>query len=474
MLFNSLQFFVFFIALLFIYYFTPKRFKWLLLLGASYYFYMCWKWEYIFLIIISTLIDYTISINIENTSNRIRKKVLLGVSLFANLGLLFYFKYYNFFIDSVNESASFFQSSFAIPLVDVILPVGISFYTFQTLSYTIEVYYGRQQVERHLGKFALYVSYFPQLVAGPIERPQNLIHQLNNPAPILPTNVVQGLRQILWGLFKKVVVADRLAYFVDIVYNNPESFHGLSLIIATIFFAFQIYCDFSGYSDIAIGVAKIMGVDLMKNFDTPYFSKSVKEFWSRWHISLSTWFRDYVYIPLGGNRTTVNKWVINLFITFLVSGIWHGASWTFVIWGTIHGLIISLEALNSKKQFIKISFPPLIANIWTFSIVCFAWIFFRANSVGDAFYIIQNLIVFDTSFLQEIKVLNASNLYNLALGFPLIILLVLIEKSWNISFFQNLFNTSKPFRYACYVSIVIIISLCGVFVDQSSFIYFQF
>lgn len=474
MLFNSIQFFVFFIALLLIYYFTPKRFKWLLLLGASYYFYMCWKWEYIFLIIISTLIDYTVSINIENATSQVRKKALLGISLFANLGLLFYFKYYNFFIDSVNESASFFQSTFAIPLVDVILPVGISFYTFQTLSYTIEVYYGRQKVERHLGKFALYVSYFPQLVAGPIERPQNLIHQLNNPAPILPSNVVQGLRQILWGLFKKVVVADRLAYFVDIVYNNPESFHGLSLIIATVFFAFQIYCDFSGYSDIAIGVAKIMGVDLMKNFDTPYFSKSVKEFWSRWHISLSTWFRDYVYIPLGGNRATVNKWVINLFITFLVSGIWHGASWTFVIWGTIHGLIISIEALNSKKKFVKFSFPPLLANLWTFSIVCFAWIFFRANSVGDAFYIIQNLFVMDTSFLQEIKVLNASNLYNLALGFPLIILLVLIEKSWNISFFQNLFNTSKPFRYACYVSVVIIISLCGVFVEQSSFIYFQF
>lgn len=472
MLFNSLQFFIFFGIILTIYYFIPRRFKWILLLVASYYFYMCWKWEYIFLIVISTIVDYITAIKIEQKPHY--KKLLLGISLVSNLGLLFYFKYYNFFIDSVNTGMDLFNSPFILPFADVILPVGISFYTFQTLSYTIEVYYGRQKAEKHFGKFALYVSYFPQLVAGPIERPQNLIHQLNNPQPILPANVVKGARLILWGLFKKVVVADRLAYFVDIVYNDPTAYHGLAVVIATIFFAFQIYCDFSGYSDIAIGVAKIMGVDLMKNFNTPYFSKSVKEFWSRWHISLSTWFRDYVYIPLGGNRVSVNKWVVNLFITFLVSGIWHGANWTFVIWGAIHGLIISLESLNSKKKFFKFALPPILANILTFSIVCFAWIFFRANSVQDAFLLIENMFVFDVSFVQQVRHLNAANLYNLLLGVPLIILLLMFERGWQLDFIKNSYYRSKPLRYASYMVLVILIAMFGVFVDQSSFIYFQF
>lgn len=418
--------------------------------------------------------DYIIALGIDAAQSTKRKKMLLVISIITNLGILFYFKYYNFFIGSLNEGASLLSSSFSLPFADIILPVGISFYTFQTLSYTIEVYYGRQAAEKHLGKFALYVSYFPQLVAGPIERPQNLLPQLSNPSPIISSNLVKGFRLILWGLFKKVVVADRLAYFVDIVYNNPNDYHGLAVMIATVFFAFQIYCDFSGYSDIAIGTAKTMGVDLMKNFNTPYFSKSVKEFWSRWHISLSTWFRDYVYIPLGGNRVSVNRWIVNLFITFLISGIWHGANWTFVIWGAIHGFIISLEALNSKKKFIKFSFPPIISNLWTFTIVCFAWIFFRANNVGDAFIIIQNMFQIDSSFLEEVKYLNAANLYNLALGIPLILLLLFIEKSWQLNFIKNIFYHSRLTRYACYATLIIVIAMLGVFVEQSSFIYFQF
>lgn len=473
MLFNSIEFFVFFGSLLLLYYYVPKKYKWLLLLIVSYYFYMSWRWQYIILIIISTLVDYFVAKAIFKTNIQFRKRVFLSISLIANLGMLFYFKYYNFFIDSVNSSISIF-SGFTIPYAEIILPVGLSFYTFQTISYTLEVYYGRQEPERHLGKFALFVSYFPQLVAGPIERPQNLLHQLNDPKPLMASNFVSGARLILWGLFKKVVVADRLAYFVDVVYNNPDSYHGLSIVIATVFFAFQIYCDFSGYSDMAIGVARIMGVDLMKNFRTPYFSTSVREFWGRWHISLSTWFRDYVYIPLGGNRAGMNKWIVNLFITFLISGIWHGANWTFIIWGAIHGLIIAFEAINSKKKFINIPLPTLLKTGLTFSIVCFAWIFFRANNVSDAFLIISNIFTTSYSFIGEVRSLNTMTLYNLALGFPLIILLLLLEKGWGMSFVRGYFYSHKPFRFACYVSLIAIIALFGVFVNQSSFIYFQF
>ncbi|WP_187261807.1 MBOAT family O-acyltransferase [Pontibacter beigongshangensis] len=474
MLFNSFTFLLFFGVILILYYYVPKRYKWILLLTASYYFYMSWRWEYIFLIILSTVIDYVVAQQIEKSSEAGRKKIWLGVSLVSNLGLLFYFKYYNFFIDSVNEGVSLFGVDLALPFAEIILPVGISFYTFQTLSYTLEVYYGRQPAEKHFGKFALFVSYFPQLVAGPIERPQNLLHQLDNPQPIVPENVIKGLRLFIWGLFKKVVVADRLAYFVDIVYNNPDSYHGLSVIIATVFFAFQIYCDFSGYSDMAIGVAKIMGVDLMKNFRTPYFSTSVKEFWSRWHISLSTWFRDYVYIPLGGNKVTVNRWAINLFITFLVSGVWHGASWTFVIWGFIHGLISTLEALNSKRKFISFSVPPVLSTVWTFSVVCFAWLFFRANNMQEAFTLIGNMFNFSYNFLDEVSALNGANQYNLAVGFPLIMLLLLLEKGQELRLVQHYFHSYKPVRFACYISLIVLIAFFGVFVAQSNFIYFQF
>ncbi|MHA4895123.1 MBOAT family O-acyltransferase [Pedobacter sp. PWIIR3] len=279
---------------------------------------------------------------------------------------------------------------------------------------------------------------------------------------------------MLWGLFKKIVVADRLAFFVNIVYNSPESYHGMATILATIFFAFQIYCDFSGYSDIAIGVAKTMGVDLMKNFNKPYYSHSIKEFWSKWHISLSTWFRDYLYIPLGGNKVRVGKWIFNLFITFLVSGIWHGASVNFIIWGAIHGLLIVLESLNSKYKFIPFKLPKAFSMVWTFTIVCFAWIFFRANTLSDSFTIIKNLFDFNHSFLAEIKQMTGADMYNMAVGIPLIILLILFEKGWELPVAQRYFNGFRPFRFACYLTLIVLIALFGVFVSQSSFIYFQF
>jgi len=435
---------------------------------------MCWKWQYIFLIFFPATIDFFVAKSMEKSEDEKRRKLLLVISVVTNLGLLFYFKYYNFFIDSVNSVSSIFNSDFFIEGARILLPVGISFYTFQSISYTVEVYRRNIMAEQKFGRFALFVSYFPQLVAGPINRPQILLPQLREFNQLNYTNMVEGGRLILWGLFKKVVVADRLAFFANIVFNNPDSYHGISILIAIIFFAFQIYCDFSGYSDIAIGVAKVMGVDLVKNFDKPYYAHSIKEFWSKWHISLSTWFRDYLYIPMGGNKVGVPKWLLNLFITFLVSGIWHGASWNFVIWGAIHGIFIVLEAINSKYNIITLKLPALIKMIFTFSIVSFAWIFFRANTIQDSFTVIGNLFDFKHSFLSEIGHLNGSNMYNLALGIPLILLLILFERGSEVSNLQNYFKSSVVFRYTCYIFLIVLIAFFGVFVDQSSFIYFQF
>ncbi|RXK81813.1 MBOAT family O-acyltransferase [Filimonas effusa] len=474
MLFNSLNFLIFFTVVLTLYYFLPRKYTWVLLLIASLFFYMCWRWQYIFLLFFPATIDFFVARKLEHTPEQKKKKLLLCISIITNLGLLFYFKYYNFFIESFNASAAFLHSPLVINSAKIILPVGISFYTFQSISYTVEVYRGHIKAERHFGRFALFVSYFPQLVAGPINRPQILLPQLRNLEPLEADNFVKGGRLILWGMFKKIVVADRLAIFVNIVYNDPGAYHGASLIIATLFFAFQIYCDFSGYSDIAIGVAKTMGVDLVKNFNKPYFSHSIKEFWSKWHISLSTWFRDYLYIPLGGNRAGTGKWIFNLFITFLVSGIWHGASWNFVIWGAIHGVLIALEALNSKYKFIPVKLPGLISNLLTFVLVCFAWIFFRSNTVHDSFLVIRNMFDWSIPLWNEIKQLNGANIYNFAVGFPLIILLLLFEKGWEAAWAQRLFHGSVIMRFGCYLVLFLLIALFGVFISQGSFIYFQF
>lgn len=474
MLFNSLNFILFFSTVLILYYFLPQKYRWVMLLIASLFFYMCWRWQYIFLLFFPATIDYFVARALENTEVQRKRKLLLLLSIVTNLGLLFYFKYFNFFIGSVNSASSLMNIPLHLDAARILLPVGISFYTFQSISYTVEVYHKNIKAERNFGRFALFVSYFPQLVAGPINRPQILLPQLKEFDQLKSDNFVKGGRLILWGLFKKVVVADRLAFFVNIVYNAPESYHGWAVILATIFFAFQIYCDFSGYSDIAIGVAKTMGVDLVKNFNKPYYSHSIKEFWSKWHISLSTWFRDYLYIPLGGNKVPVPRWLLNLFITFLVSGIWHGASWNFVIWGAIHGLLIVSEALNSKFKILPFKLPGVLSMVWTFSIVCFAWIFFRANTVEDSFTIIRHLFDFNHSFLAEVKQMTGADMYNLALGIPLIILLIAFEKGWELKFVQKYFHQYVAFRFACYFTLILLIALLGVLVAQSSFIYFQF
>ncbi len=394
MLFNSIEFLIFFPTVVCLYFACPHRFRWALLLAASYVFYMWWRVEYIALIVASTVIDYTVAIRVEEAESQRVKRYWLACSLTGNLGLLFFFKYFNFFNDSVAATFEALGMEYAVPAINVLLPVGISFYTFQTLSYTIEVYRGNKTAERHLGIFALYVAFFPQLVAGPIERATSLLPQFFERKDFDYNRVTDGMKLMVWGFFKKVVIADRLATMVDPVYNDLASHSGPAVAVATIFFAYQIYCDFSGYSDIAIGAAQVLGFNLMTNFRQPYFSRSIPEFWRRWHISLSTWFRDYVYVPLGGNRVSLMRLYFNVSVVFLVSGIWHGANWTFLAWGAIHAayMVISLSTANVRQRLrsaIKLDRVPFALAAWqwivTFILVCVAWIFFRANSIDDAF-----------------------------------------------------------------------------------------
>lgn len=333
MLFNSWSFAIFLPIVFVLYWILPHKFRWILLLASSYYFYMSWNVKYVLLIFITSIISYMAALLIEWEERLLIKKWILGGTLFFCLGILFFFKYFDFISYNMIELLNVFSIQLHPITLKLLLPVGISFYTFQTLSYVIDVYKGDVAAERHFGKYAAFISFFPQLVAGPIERAENLLPQIKQKKQFNFDQVLFGLKLIIWGLFKKMVVADNFAIYVDRVYENIFQFQGFSLTLATFFFSIQIYCDFSGYSDIARGAAKLMGIELMENFRSPYFSASIKEFWSRWHISLSTWFRDYIYIPLGGNRVSKVRHYLNLLITFLVSGFWHGANWTFIAWG---------------------------------------------------------------------------------------------------------------------------------------------
>lgn len=333
MIFNSIAFAIFLPIVFILYWILPHRFRWLLLLISSYYFYMSWNIKYVGLIFFTTLISYLCALMIEKTQSIKFKRFYMMTSIIISIGILFLFKYFNFFSESVCNILNTFSIKLHPITLKLLLPVGISFYTFQTLSYVIDVYKGEVKAERHFGQYATFISFFPQLVAGPIERTKNLLPQIKSEHQFCYDKAVYGLRLMAWGFFKKILIADNLAIYVDKIYGNLSQYQGFSLIIATLFFTFQIYCDFSGYSDIAIGTAKLFNIDLMANFKSPYFSASVHEFWSRWHISLSTWFRDYVYIPLGGNRCTKLRHNFNLLITFLISGLWHGANWTYVVWG---------------------------------------------------------------------------------------------------------------------------------------------
>jgi alginate O-acetyltransferase complex protein AlgI len=394
MLFNSLEFLVFFPLIVLMYYISSNRSKWITLLLGSYFFYMWWNPAYILLIVISTLIDYVLAIVLENCSGS-KRKLLLGVSIATNLGILFIFKYYDFFSSSLASVMGYIGLTYDFERLDYLLPIGISFYTFQTMSYSIDVYRKKRKAEKHLGYFALYVAFFPQLVAGPIERSHRLIPQLKRKNDFDREKVSSGLKLMGWGFFKKVVIADRIAVIVNTVYSEPSSYNGFQLSLGAVCFAYQLYCDFSGYSDIAIGAARVMGIDLMENFRRPFLAASVKEFWERWHISLTSWFRDYVSIPLNRKLKGMHRFsrqAAVILITFVLSGLWHGASWTFVIWGLIQGIYLIIGKIRDKLLPGYISpFGKAFRIVFTFMLVTLAAVFFRASSVSEAVYVLTHL-----------------------------------------------------------------------------------
>lgn len=417
MLFNSLSFFLFFPTVTIIYYLTSFRHRWIVLLIASCIFYMAFIPWYILILGYLILVDYFAAIWLEKIKGK-KRKYFLYLSIFSNIGILFFFKYYNFFETNIAQLAQLIHWNYSSHLLQLILPIGLSFHVFQSLSYVIEVYKKKQKAEKNFGIYALYVMFYPQLVAGPIERPQELLPQFYIKHKLEINNITEGLRRILFGLFKKLVIADRLAILVNQVYGDPHYYVGFPLLLATVAFAFQIYCDFSGYTDIAIGAARVMGFTLRENFMYPYLSKSIPDFWRRWHISLYSWFKDYIYIPLGGNRKGKLIQVRNILIVFGVTGLWHGASWNYVIWGIIHGFYMVIAVLFSPfiKGFklLKINrFLNILINIFatgiTFLLVCLAWIFFRASSFSDAWYIATHAML---GLSGLIKLLLRGDLYN--------------------------------------------------------------
>jgi len=491
MLFNSTRFVFFFPIVVAAYFALPFRFRWVLLLAASYYFYACWRVEYSVLLIISTLVDYSAAIMMGRTAQkRVRRRYLI-LSIGANLGLLFVFKYYNFFRGAVAAGLSGVNVACPLPVSHFLLPLGISFYTFQTMSYVIEVYRGRQRPEKHLGIFALYVSFFPQLVAGPIERSYNLLPQF----AVGPfekhrfdyDRVTNGMKLMAWGFFKKVVIADRLAVIVDHVYGDPTQYEGFGLTLATVLFAFQIFCDFSGYSDIAIGAAQVLGFKLMQNFRRPYFATSVAEFWRRWHISLSTWFRDYVYIPLGGNRVALPRWYLNIIVVFLLSGLWHGANWTFLVWGGLHAAyMLAGRAGRPVRERVAgalgLTKRPRIEQgirmLTTFALVTFAWIFFRAPSLSEALYIVRNLPSGWGVLLSPAQIVDTiGSMCSLPDFLFVLAMIVVMECGHVLQARGNVieFLAQRPVwvRWPVYSALVWCIFLFGIFTHKE-FIYFRF
>jgi len=482
MLFNSFEFALFLPLSFLLYWFVFKKHlksQNLFLLAISYVFYGWWDWRFLSLIAFSSFVDFIAGQQIEKANTKARKKLFLWISICTNLGFLGFFKYFNFFTESFADMMNMIGMQANPWSLNVILPVGISFYTFQTMSYTIDLYRGQMKAEKDPIAFFAYVSFFPQLVAGPIERAVNLLPQFKVKREFTYEQGADGMRLILWGLFKKVVIADNCAIFVNEVFANYQNASGLELILGAVFFAFQIYGDFSGYSDIAIGTAKLFGFNLMTNFRTPYFSRDMAEFWRRWHISLSTWFRDYVYIPLGGSRVGKGRAVFNTFVIFVVSGFWHGANWTFIIWGALNAvyfLPLLLMGKNRKNTntVAENRFLPNFKELWqmgtTFTLTCLAWVFFRSESLGDAFIYLEKIFNSKATLFK----IQAPGLIGYSI--PIIILLwILIEWLIRQNNIDKLFkgNSNIILKYGFYYTLVIIILLFGAF-DKSEFIYFQF
>jgi alginate O-acetyltransferase complex protein AlgI len=482
MLFNSFQFLAFFLVVSVGFLTLPDRRRLVFLLIASYYFYMCWSPRYITVIWFITIIDDYAVMKIEEAPGQRLRVLYLGLSIVSNFGLLFVFKYAGFAGHSLNallKSVNLFAN---IPTLHFLLPIGISFHTFQAVSYTVEVYRGRVPAERSLLHYALYVSFFAQMVAGPIERPYNLIPQFHQPRRLELQRVRTGLELAMWGMFKKVVVADRIAVLVNVVYARPSNFSGPFLALATVLFAIQIYCDFSGYSDMAIGLARIMGFDLMVNFREPYFSQSIAEFWRRWHISLSSWFRDYLYIPLGGNRVGFARWCANIMIVFTLSGLWHGANWTFVIWGALHGVYYVVGRLTAPARRALAGILgeerwPALWRVWrtlfVFGAVTVAWVFFRAQSVGDALYVLAHLFRTEGFRFRDLVTMGLTR-FELGVAMAALAGMVLVEllRVGQSRFASRIWEV-RPLRWTIYYACVYCIIFFGVF-ERIEFIYFRF
>jgi len=487
MIFNSKQFVIFFPIVVALYYLLPQKFRWLMLLIASCIFYMVFVPKYILILAFTIFIDYFAGVLIEKTEDK-KRKLFLIISLIANVGILAFFKYFNFFAENINEIATFIHWNYSLEFLYILLPIGLSFHTFQAMSYTIEVYRRNQKAERHIGIYALYVMFFPQLVAGPIERPQNLIHQFHEQHYFNYERVTKGLKLMAWGFIKKIVIADRLAVMVNQVFDNSNNYSGPIFIIATIFFAYQIYCDFSGYTDIARGGAQVLGFNLMNNFDRPYSSRSITEFWRRWHISLSSWFRDYVYFPLGGSKTSDWKIYRNILIVFLLSGLWHGANWTFVIWGAIQAIFLMYERAtvslrNSIAGFFKLNMFPKIHSMLqvsiTFTLICIGWVFFRVKTLAESWFVLKSsfINIFDItklSFWESLpKELN-TNVYNVFLAILSIFILEGVQYWLRDKGFEDEVSSLNVFiRWTIYFLMVLILRFLFVEAGQQ-FIYFQF
>ena len=476
MLFNSMAYAIFLPIVFIVYWLLPQKFRWPLLLGVSYYFYMSWNPKYIILILLTTAVSYFAGLLIEGQKGSV-KKVVLTITCIVCLGTLFIFKYFNFFTESISYIFSKISIKLSPVTVSLLLPVGISFYTFQTLSYVIDVYRGDIPAEKNFGVYATFISFFPQLVAGPIERSKNLLPQIKSEKNFDYDMAAYGLKLMAWGYFKKLAIADVISVYVDRAYANINTCTGLDLLIAVFFFTIQIYCDFSGYSDIAIGTAKLMGINLMTNFKSPYFSISIKEFWSRWHISLSTWFRDYVYIPLGGNRVSKGRGYLNLMVTFLVSGLWHGANYTYIVWGGIHGLFQIIEKMFGIEKKHKGKLMKLLSWIIVFGFCNFAWIFFRASSMREAMEVIDGIAVgfgnLSTFSYMTIGLTKEKLLFLMAL---ITCLAVFDYQNMKYDVIEKISKQKTLIRWPIYIGIVVITYFIHVVfgVRNVSFVYFQF
>ena len=484
MLFNSFAFLAFFTAIVVAYYLIPHRFRWMLLLAASLYFYYTFNIGYVLLLLATILTVYLIALALGRAQGPGRKRLWLILGVVISLAPLIVFKYFNFLADSIDSLLLTLRPTTVTPLLpkwEFLLPAGLSFYTFSCVSYVVDIYHEKLPPERHLGRFALYIAFFPKLLAGPIERVTTFLPQLRTPLRFTPEQVTLGLQLILWGLFKKVVIADRLALFVDSAYEMPALASPVALIIATYFYAFQIYCDFSGYSDIAIGVARVLGIDLMENFRRPYLARSVPEFWSqnRWHISLNTWFRDYLYIPLGGSRVPKLRFYLNILAVFMVSGLWHGAAWTFVAWGALNGFfhLLTLAARGAKERIAKDFHLPgplgtFLSIITTFHLILVTWVFFRAASFEDAFAVFSRVAQSFSSLPGLLRNYAYTGEFYLSVGLIVVLMLVEVLDEWR-AFWARLSERPTYLRWAFYYALVFCLIIIGLW-GQQQFVYMQF